>query len=184
MKCYACGGNYIEHTGSLELPSKILGDFTIDNVPYLKCDHCEEIMLPDNTWQTADQEENRLIKDFLTNLPLKKYISASSAASILEMSRQALHKHRRIRRGFIYTILHEGKIYYHNDSVLLFKETGDGRFPLKKQVPQREKEYIVVTIPYSSEGNRFLGFGGEKKITGWNPRQNTLPTLTGHSYVQ
>jgi len=66
MKCYACGNSYVEHTGSLELPSKILGDFTIDNVSYFKCAHCGEIMLPDATWQIADQEENRRIENLLS----------------------------------------------------------------------------------------------------------------------
>jgi hypothetical protein len=182
MKCYTCGNQFVEHTGSLELPSKILGDFTINNVLYFKCAQCEEIILPDETWRRADQEESRQIEKLLSDLPVKNFIGASKAATILEMSRQALHKHRRIRRGFIYSILHEGKILYHAESVKLFKETGDGRFPLKREVTKKEKEYVVVTIPYYSEGNRFQDYGGREKITGWNPTKNTLPTLTGHVY--
>lgn len=182
MKCYACGNNYVEYTGTLELPSKILGDFTVENVVYFKCSHCEDIMLPDAAWRVADQEERRRIENFLSNLPLNKFIGASKAASILKMSRQALHKHRRIRRGFIYSVVHEGKILYHNDSVKLFKETGDGRFQLKKEISKKEKVYIVVTIPYHSERSRFQDYGGEENITAWNPKQNTLPILAGYSH--
>ena len=183
MKCYACGNDFIEHTGSLELPSKILGSFTVNNVSYFKCTHCQEIMLPDHAWRVADQEENIQIEKFLSNLPVKNFIGASNAANILEMSRQALHKHRRIRRGFIYSVLHEGKILYHAESVKMFKETGDGRFPLKKEVTKKEKEYVIVTIPIYSDRNRFHDYGDRKERSGWTtPSTNTLSTLTGHVY--
>lgn len=182
MKCYVCSNDFVEHKGTLELPSKTLGEFIINNVLYFKCAHCDEIMLPNDTWQIADQEENRQIEKFLSNLPVKNFIGASHAAAFLNMSRQALHKHRRIRKGFIYSIIHEGKILYHDESVKLFKETGDGRFPLKKEVSKKEKEYIVVTIPYYSEQNRFHDYGGREKVPSWNPSKNTLPILTGHIY--
>jgi len=182
MKCYACGNNFIEHKGSLELPSKMLGAFIIDNVSYFKCSHCQEIMLPDKAWQIADQAENSQIEKIIGNLPVKNFIGASKAAAILEMSRQALHKHRKIRRGFIYSVLHEGKTLYHAESVKLFKETGDGRFPLKKEVTKKEKEYLVVSIPDYPDRNRFHDYGGREKIAGGIPTQNTLPNLTGHAY--
>lgn len=185
MKCYACGNNFIEHTGSLELPSKILGTFIVDNVSFLKCSQCQEIMLPDKAWQIADQAENSQIEKFLSNLPVKSFIGASMAATILEMSRQALHKHRRIRRGFIYSVLHEGKTLYHEESVKLFKKTGDGRFPLKKETTQKEKEYVVVTIPYYPDRNRFNDYGDREERSSWRiSPQSTLSTVTGHGYAQ
>jgi hypothetical protein len=182
MKCYACGSEYIEKTGSLELPSKILGYFNIDNISYFKCEQCEEIMLPDSAWQIADREENRQINEFLSELPIKQFVGASKVAAILGMTRQAIHKHQRIRRGFIYSIIHEGKILYHNESVALFKDSGDGRFPLKKQIQKTEKEYVFITIPYSSKRTSFHDFGGIDRNLGWSKSQNTLPTIIGHTY--
>uniref|UniRef100_UPI0040578E26 hypothetical protein n=1 Tax=Candidatus Electrothrix sp. TaxID=2170559 RepID=UPI0040578E26 len=144
MKCYNCGGIFIEYTGNLELPSSSLGSFILNNVNYTKCYECQEIILPDDTWERADKKENDLINDFLFNLPVKDYIGASVTASILNISRQGLHKHRRIRRGFIYSIVHEGKRLYNKKSVELYKKTGDGRFLLSSMISKQSVEYIVV----------------------------------------
>ena len=182
MKCYNCGNEFSSLNGSLELPSNVLGSYSIDNVNYFKCLQCQEIFLSDEAWNLADEKENKLIADFVSNLAFKKFIGASKAASILEMSRQALHKHRRIRRGFIYSIILERKRYYHIESVKLFKETGDGRFPLRRKVQKKEKKYIFVTIPYSLKQNRFQDFGGRKEIIGWSSAFSAQPTLSGHSY--
>ena len=183
MRCYSCGNEFIERTGSLELPSKILGSFLIDHVTYLKCSHCQEIILSDEAWERADATENSQVEKLLRNLPVKDFIGASKTAAILEISRQALHKHRRIRRGFIYSIRHEDKILYHKKSVQLFKETGDGRFPLKKEGLKREKEYVLVTVGYHSPRTRFHDYGNKTERSSWKMiPQNTLPTQTGRIY--
>lgn len=173
MKCHSCGNDFIHQIGSLELPSKILGNFSINDVHYYKCNQCEEILLSDKAWLVADQEENRLTNEFLSNLPLKDFIGASKVALILGISRQAVHKHKRIRRGFIYSIKYEGKTLYNIKSVNSFKDTGDGRFPLKKQKTKQQVKYIVITMPYSSEKNNFLGYGGRDETIGWTPTPNT-----------
>ncbi len=77
-------------------------------------------------------------------MPLEDFTFASKAAKILNISRQALHKHRRIRRGFIYSIVFCGKKLYHKKSILLFKEQGDGRFPLTDEVPNNNVKYIII----------------------------------------
>ena len=146
MKCYDCGGSLANCTGSLDLPSVALGSFTLTNVAYLKCYQCGEVILPDDTWEMADQKENDLINDFLMNLPVKDYIGASAVASILNISRQGLHKHRRIRRGFIYSIVHEGKRLYNKKSVEMYKETNDGRFLLSGTISQDKTEYVLVPV--------------------------------------
>ncbi len=184
MKCYNCGTNLVEHNGNLEIPNAIIGNFSISNATYHKCADCDEILLSSSTWKTVDEEEKRITNSLLLNLPLNKFIGASPVAKILGISRQALHKHRRIRRGFIYSITYEGKIYYHIESVKLYKETGDGRLPLTQATPKKEVEYVYFTIPYSSEGNNFRDYGGREEPISWHPSQNTLPTIDGKYYEQ
>jgi hypothetical protein len=182
MKCYNCGNTFTSFTGGLELPSSILGNFTINNVNYLKCGNCGEIFLSDEAWCLADKVENQLITDFISNLPFNKFIGASKAASILGKSRQALHKHRRIRRGFIYSITLEGKKYYHIDSVKLFKKSGDGRFSLITKLPRRKKEYIVVTIPPLAQNDRFHDSDFQIDPIGWSSHTGFHPQILEHSY--
>jgi len=182
MKCYNCGHEFVSYTGSLELPSKILGSYTVNNVCYLKCSHCGELFLTDTAWQLADEKENQLITDFIGDLAINDFIGASKTASILGISRQALHKHRRIRRGFIYSITLEGKKYYHRESVNLFRKTGNGRFPLMKSVPQKAVKYILVTTPPQPAQNRFSEYGGQNEIISWSSGQSSQPKLSGHSY--
>ncbi|MDU9049749.1 MAG: hypothetical protein Q3M30_12950 [Candidatus Electrothrix sp. Rat3] len=146
MKCYNCGGSFVDLTGTVDLPSVALGSFKLNNVSHSKCFQCGEVLLPDDTWELADQKENDLINDFLMNLPVKEYIGASAVASILNMSRQGLHKHRRIRRGFIYSIMHEGKRLYSKRSVEMYKETNDGRFLLSETISQEKTEYVFVPV--------------------------------------
>ena len=181
MKCYNCGNAFTSFSGGLELPSDILGNFTINNINYFKCANCGEIFLSDEAWAIADKIEDQLIIDFVSNLPFNKFIGSSKAASILGMSRQALHKHRRIRRGFIYSITLEGKRYYHIDSVNLFKKSGDGRFPLIKKPHKKEKEYIVVTIP-PIPSDSFYNPDLQTETIGWVSYANFHPQILEHSY--
>jgi len=146
MKCYDCGGYYFEHTGNIVLPSKTLGEFTLSDIKYLECAQCGEVFLPEKTWELADSEEERQTKKLISKLPIVDFIGATAAANILGMSRQALHKHKRIRRGFIYTYVLEGKIMYHKESLQLFKDTGDGRFQLTKQVNEENDKVILINL--------------------------------------
>ncbi len=179
MKCYNCGEKYTEHTGSLELPSKILSSFTVTNVTYYKCQKCNEIILTDSAWDIADKEENRIISQIVSSLPFNKFINASKAAEILGMTRQAIHKHRRIRRGFIYSSSHDGKIYYHIDSVNLFKNTKDGRFPLKGKIEKREKKYVVITLKPTHKQTHSYEYGGIEPSVEWEKSNNIFQ---GHLY--
>ena len=185
MKCHECGNIITTHIGDLELPSKTLGSFSIYNVEYFKCNHCDSIFLPENTWNIADKEENKLVNDYLSNLPIKKFIASSTTADLLGMSRQALHKHKRIQRGFIYSILHEGNRFYLNDSVLLFKQNGDGRYPLIKQNNKKEKiKYIVVADSNSERKNQYHKENIVNNRFGWIKTDiNNSSSKKGSEYV-
>lgn len=157
MKCYNCGRESVEHTGNLELPSDILGSFTISNAQYSKCTGCDEIILHDETWKNADGVEKMLVEKFLQGLPCNESVCATTAAEILGMTRQGLQQHRKIRRGFVHSFFYEGKIHYNVKSLKLYKETGDGRFPLVKQAKSVRSEYVIFVTAGFQDQNRSQG---------------------------
>ena len=144
MRCYECGGTYKKHTGSLNLHNKFIGNYEIFNVEYYKCDNCGNLLFPKETTIKIEKKEQERREGLIKQLPLEEFTFASEAAKILNISRQALHKHRRIRRGFIYSIIFGGKKLYHKKSILLFKERGDGRFPLIDEVSSNNVKYIIM----------------------------------------
>lgn len=130
MRCGECEGEMISLHGTMEIVSNFLGSYQLHNVDFWECLECHDRILPAETWTAADREEERLIKEKVGRLPVIEFLSASETANILGMTRQALHKHRRISRGFVYTIVIDGKRLYHRGSLERFMRIGDGRFLL------------------------------------------------------
>ncbi|MBW1650888.1 MAG: hypothetical protein JRJ44_09510 [Deltaproteobacteria bacterium] len=150
MKCYDCKGNYIEKKGSISLNNHIIGDFEVYNVTYYKCSNCNKLLFPNNTAIKIEKKENEIKLKLLCQLPVQDFVSASDAAYLLDISRQAFHKNIRIKNGFIYSIELGGKRLYNKKSILLFKEKGDGRFSLNK-VSAKKSKYIVILASYPDE---------------------------------
>ncbi|MFT5700258.1 MAG: YgiT-type zinc finger domain-containing protein [Desulforhopalus sp.] len=180
MRCYNCGDTLLSKSGTLQIPSDILNDYLIENVSYFSCPSCNEIILTNEAWEKADRREAKLIAKSIGNLPISAFVGASKAASILGMSRQALHKHRRIRRGLVYSIAHEGKIFYHLESISLFKETGDGRFNLSKKLSAPETEYVLITLPILPEHNYLTKQEDQERLNTW---KKTSQTAKGSQYA-
>lgn len=130
MRCLKCGGEYERHHGTLGLVDKFIGEYEVHDVDYLRCKRCKRYLFPEKTAKEIERKIEQIKKQLIGRLPVAAFIPASDAAKILGISRQALHKHRRIRRGFIYSIKIGGRTLYNLDSVLKFRESGDGRFPL------------------------------------------------------
>ncbi|MDA3915492.1 MAG: helix-turn-helix domain-containing protein [Deltaproteobacteria bacterium] len=115
----------------LKINDPILGDFVVPNTEYRLCKNCGEILYSPITLRAIEKAEEERKKELLLEKPLKDFITGTEVGKILGVSRQAVHKHR-IKRGFIHFVRYNGKILYHRESVELYKETGDGRFPLIK----------------------------------------------------
>jgi hypothetical protein len=130
MKCYECGGNYVERHDKYEYSDHYVGTITVEGVKYYSCDTCDDILFSIEMTEAIERERDRRISEFIANSPVKDFVSSSEAATILGVSRQAFNKNRRIKRGFIYQTTLSGSPVYLEKSVLLFKDTGDGRFPL------------------------------------------------------
>jgi len=147
MNCLECGGTYTEKSANYALSDPYVGRIIIKGIPYYECDNCKDILYSEAMAQAIETERNRRIKETLSQFPISDFISATETASILGISRQALNKNRRINHGFIYQDEVGGFTVYLKQSVLQYKRTGDGRFPLYFQGHSPSAEYLNATIP-------------------------------------
>lgn len=131
MKCNDCGGDYKKIKDShYRVEDEFLGSFTVPDVEFLKCGKCGEVLLSPETVAKIENEESRVLDGLLQNMPISAFLSSAETAAVLGISRQALHKHRRISRGFIFQTSFGGSKVYLKESVECFRKKGDGRFKL------------------------------------------------------
>ncbi len=142
MRCLNCGGRFGNQRGSLKIDNKIIGPFSVNDVEYDKCYDCGRLCYPAETAKIIEEKREKIRLARIGKLPVSEFISAIEAANILGISKQAFNKHRRVKRGFIYSFESNGRRIYHKKSVELFKETEDGRFPLNDQPTLIEIKYV------------------------------------------
>ncbi len=158
MKCAECSGNYREKSGFLEVIDPYLGPIAASGI-YDECETCGDILYTIELARAIDAARKAREQELLKQMPIGDFLSAAETASLLGISRQALNKHRRIRRGFIYHTTIGGFTVYLKKSVIQFKETGDGRFPLAgadalPKSPPKSDKLLLVSVreeekPYS-----------------------------------
>lgn len=143
MKCENCGSKYVKKYGKLEEMDDSIGPYSVDNVAYFQCSGCDEYLYPLKTVKALEKKRNEVLQKIIRKYPIESFWIAKETANYLSISRQALHKHRRIRRGFIYQTKFGDKMVYLKESVIRFKKTGDGRFCLvkRKEVSSTELDY-------------------------------------------
>lgn len=134
MRCVMCSGQFVTIKGDLELIDKILGNLIVLDTEYEECVMCGKKLYSPVTMLAIEKAEDLKKKKLLLKKSLEEFILATEVAQILDCSRQAVSKHKRIRRGFIHFVKHNGKFYYLKESVELYKETGDGRLQLEKPI--------------------------------------------------
>lgn len=133
MICSNCKGTYKKKHESLTLCDKYIGVYKTQVLDFYKCNDCGSILYTPLSAKQLEQDRDLALEKLLQSLPLCAFISPTETADLLGITRQALHKHRRIRRGFIFQTIFGGKTVYLRDSVEQFLRTGDGRFPLFKK---------------------------------------------------
>lgn len=154
MKCYECGkGEYLErHAAKLWVDDNEIGTFCVADVSYMQCSHCGDRLFGPDDARKVEEARDRELDGILKAMPLSSFISASSTAKMLGISRQALHKHRRISRGFIYQTIHDNSRFYLKESVELFRDAGDGRFTLRhpeaRPVEYEETSGVTPECPF------------------------------------
>jgi hypothetical protein len=135
MKCLSCGSSYNRRVGSLEVDDPFVGSYSVADSVYFECPKCHERLLTPDTLGKIEEGRRRKLEDWLRNQPFGNFVSASEAARLLKVSRQALHKSRKFRIGLIYGALLDGKRYYYRPSLFQYLRTGDGRLPIA-QAPE------------------------------------------------
>jgi len=147
MKCHNCGGSYKSFKGPLYIQDQYIGPFEVDIPEYLKCENCGEYLLPGRWAEEIDRARARKLEELLRDQPLREFVTAPEASRLLGISRQALHKNRRIKKGFVFYTRFGSGILYLKKSLELFKETGDGRYPLWKPLG-----HVPVSVEYTEAG--------------------------------
>ena len=133
MKCYECGGEYKERRERrFRVDDEAIGTFCVADVSYRECGKCEDRLFAPSEAKKIEDARAETLKVILQSMPLKAFLSAADTAKNLGITRQALHKHRRISRGFIYHTEFDGSRVYLKKSVSLFLKNGDGRFELRQ----------------------------------------------------
>lgn len=136
MICSECGGNYRKSADPLELNDKYIGKLAIKGISYLICEGCGGILYPPETTRKIDFLKKERTQELIRDFSLSSFISSSETTELLGVSKQALSKNRRISRGFIYRTVIGNITLYLKRSVIQYKMTGDGRFPLfRSEVP-------------------------------------------------
>jgi hypothetical protein len=101
MNCFECGSTFEEKNGFLQVTDPYVGLIALEGVLYYQCNKCGELLYTEETARAIEIERKKRIEDILGGYPVKDYLNAAETASLLGISRQALHKNSRIRHGFI-----------------------------------------------------------------------------------
>lgn len=145
MRCYKCRAEYTEELGSLSLSSTEIGPFEVHNVVFYKCSSCMGLLFPRDTALKIEEKETESKRRLISSFPVTDFISGVEACKILNISKQAFQKNRRIRKGWIYSFDFFGKKLFLKRSVILFKEKNDGRFSLNPV--QTENPHFYIASP-------------------------------------
>lgn len=130
MVCLECGGNLVERVQGVPFESKVLGRVIIPDIKVETCTRCNRYLLfPGESEKVAQyvltQESVRVAQERFSD-----FVSLNEAAAILDHSKQAFNKNKKIARGFIMGAELDHRRFYLRASVELFKSVGDGRFLL------------------------------------------------------
>lgn len=165
MDCNECGGTYQKRSDRLAVIDPYVGEISIQSIQYYLCDKCDDVLYTEKMALAIEKIRNNRIKELLRRYPIDDFISAAETAMRLGITRQALHKHRRINRGFIYQLEFGGATVYLAQSVQRFKKIRDGRFPLHYSgyIPVVRYDKKTVAVPFTSPYELQQGVSMTKK---------------------
>jgi len=151
MRCYNCGGYYRETTDLVEIADSYVGTIPVEGVTCLICNDCGGILFSEEFVDKLELVRRKRIQEGIKSYPLKDFVTTIETAAMLGITKQALHKHKRISKGFIYHTKIGNIIVYLKPSVERFVKTGDGRFPLYKETVTQKKIEDTQLTPAVSQ---------------------------------
>jgi len=177
MRCYKCGDIYKKQHGDLVLVDDLIGTYSVHNVYYEKCEQCGGLLYPPATVHAIEKIRNKTRNEYIQQEAVGNFISTAETAEILGISRQALNKNCRIRRGFIYGTNIGGITLYHKKSVELFKRVGDGRFQFYQHKVMQYEPGQIEPFRKSVEENFYLECMPGNKFTPVYMRTPEFPPI-------
>ena len=166
-KCPDCGYSMSMTTGPLLVLDSRLGMIAVPRATYWQCATCKAKLYPLETVRQIEEEKRKQKDELIRAHSIGEFLNAADTATILGISRQALHKHHRISNGFIYQTRLSGKTVYLKKSVLLFKQVGDGRFPLMPAAVPNVKYSSSVFHQKLSIENLYLSSASTQAINAY-----------------
>lgn len=131
MKCHECGSNYKTIQTNFRIKSKIVGNVIVPKVELEECKKCGDQLLDNAASLKVAEYIKAKEAEAIGRQPISEFIDAQKVTEILGISKQALSKNPRIQRGFILTRKLGNYNFYLKESVLKYKESGDGRILLE-----------------------------------------------------
>jgi hypothetical protein len=176
MRCYECGGKFKERRDPrFRVDDEAIGTVYVADISFMECETCASRLFAPAEAGKIDNARAEALDGILQSMPLKSFLSAAETAQRLGISRQALHKHRRISRGFIYhTEFGDARVYLRK-SISLFLKSGDGRFTLRQPEPK------PATYEENAQGS-FIPFEAANEIgngLSWNVSSFSKPICIG-----
>lgn len=182
MKCYECCGEYVSYRNArLRVDDDAIGTFFVDGVTYMGCEKCGDNLLAFDEAKKVEAARQAHLDGILKSLPISSFLSAAETATLLGISRQALHKHRRISRGFIYFTDFDGSKVYLRKSVEKFLKKGDGRYILRKA---DAKPVVYEEGPKESNDDPFEALEMKSGLFMGNGDFTENPLIVGQSHIK
>lgn len=168
MDCAHCGSKMKNRVG-LVTRSKIVGVLDISGVEYDYCENCDDSLLSPKALGAVQAHVQKKEREAIDKLPIGEFVSSKEAADILDISKQALSKHKRIQRGFVYfSTIGQSKLY-HKPSLMAFMASGDGRVSLNLDEHKQASNAIFIKHHRQADNAIFVALD----------HQTTMITITG-----
>jgi hypothetical protein len=151
MQCEKCGGSYVESFAPFTIDDSIVGKVSVHRMKYFRCDQCDNILLSIEMSKAIGNAINERKQELINSMPIRNFITAKETSELLGITRQALHKNHRVNNGFIHQTKLGANVVYVKQSVIQYRNTGDGRYPLSEH---KEKYYQFFEINKFVSRNR------------------------------
>lgn len=184
MLCDLCNGNRSIVIGGLSFKSRPLGTIYVPSIRYSKCRDCGDVSIDFEETKKINAYVEKKESEAIYSLPIGEFISLNEAAVILGKTKQAFSKDSRIKRGFIYYVVVDGRKLYYKKSVEEFKRTGkDGRINIQlsalgtQKTLRQHKSNITAFYPHIRLNN-FLSeasmYKGAKEVFSKKIKRNKI----------
>ena len=132
LNCLLCNAEVMNKKEDYLCNSKVIGKVLIPLIEFYECRGCHETRLSPEARHEVITHVREQERNAIASLSSDDLITAGQAAELLGVSKQAFSKNPKIKKGYVYFTQIGNKKVYFKRSVELFRETGDGRFPITK----------------------------------------------------